>query len=638
MRPEVAPDYGVDRSIELVVESSPTNYRALVQVKARGEVPPNDDGSYSLSVETSNFNYLLNAPNSAYVLYVQKERKLLLAWCYEELQRIRQKAATWQEQETVTIRFSLAIEPTNLDSIADKILSVGQRVAQAKEAARTNAPASLFADVKEIALADLTNDEVREVVARHGVSLVASGKAHLVVEQSRRFAIDPLGDAPLHLVMGYAFFSQGRFLMARDHLARAIEVGELGDDQISFASYVQAQTEHSLGMIDGNALRAREQEYFESASDSEKLLNRLKTCHRELISTAPSSARIALRDRFNELHGQITLLGDNHATIKAFADALAVGVHGTELHWEAGRLIEQLAVAKFARPPIEPARLKGSAESFQNSLNDWLGRAHAAQERAQTIGNEVLFAEALLQLGLPLLFLPLLLNTIDSYLGIDTSSMRRELSARNVDALRTGANVFRSIASAENEVRCRVLLAKALVVAGDEEQAKLEAKECVRVARANAYRQFEREARLLVEGTADVHVMKATLADQDPQKHQPDMATTDDQGLADMAQRLMASYGLPADRFENVLEEYKALRAVARLQVSHCKHLNLQQELLHTVSVQTLHAIRPNRLAVCAARGLQSTIPSKDADAVVSAFVSSVCTDCPQKEALSRSK
>ena len=62
-------DFGVDLSIEILINERATNYVSMVQVKARSNLQPNRDGSLSLSIHSSNIEYLLSATSSTIVLY-----------------------------------------------------------------------------------------------------------------------------------------------------------------------------------------------------------------------------------------------------------------------------------------------------------------------------------------------------------------------------------------------------------------------------------------------------------------------------------------------------------------------------------------------------------------------------------------
>jgi hypothetical protein len=58
VRDERIADYGVDASLELLIDGYFTNMRAQIQLKGTDSTNTNADGTISLSVDTSNVNYL----------------------------------------------------------------------------------------------------------------------------------------------------------------------------------------------------------------------------------------------------------------------------------------------------------------------------------------------------------------------------------------------------------------------------------------------------------------------------------------------------------------------------------------------------------------------------------------------------
>lgn len=75
IRDERFEDYGVDLTLEVRAGTHATNCRAQVQLKGRTKCEPNADGSFSLPIEVTNLNYLLNGPCPLYVLYRPETRE-----------------------------------------------------------------------------------------------------------------------------------------------------------------------------------------------------------------------------------------------------------------------------------------------------------------------------------------------------------------------------------------------------------------------------------------------------------------------------------------------------------------------------------------------------------------------------------
>jgi hypothetical protein len=120
-------DYGVDCSLELVVEGRVTNFRCQVQVKATDSELLNADGTVSLRVDASNLNYMLCGSCPLYVLYVAPRRELRYLWARDERDRLDASTPGWREQGTVTLRFgTLLATPSALDELCHRIRSEGR--------------------------------------------------------------------------------------------------------------------------------------------------------------------------------------------------------------------------------------------------------------------------------------------------------------------------------------------------------------------------------------------------------------------------------------------------------------------------------------------------------------------------------
>ncbi|HEY9625707.1 MAG TPA: DUF4365 domain-containing protein [Coleofasciculaceae cyanobacterium] len=126
-RDERIDDAGVDGSLEILIDGYYTNMRAQVQLKSTIERNTRQDGILTFSIETSNFNYLLNGPLGLYVLYVDKTHKLYYAWAADENRRRIEIGSDWKTQESISIPLQ-EINETEITRIHERIrLEAGLR-------------------------------------------------------------------------------------------------------------------------------------------------------------------------------------------------------------------------------------------------------------------------------------------------------------------------------------------------------------------------------------------------------------------------------------------------------------------------------------------------------------------------------
>lgn len=119
------PDFGQDFSAEVREDGRATNLRGQIQLKATENPKLNNDGSYSLSIDTSNFQYMLNAPVPIYILHDQSTGVFRFLWGRDEFRRIYQDDPAALEQGTVTLRFRDVLDISRFDEIKARILNEG---------------------------------------------------------------------------------------------------------------------------------------------------------------------------------------------------------------------------------------------------------------------------------------------------------------------------------------------------------------------------------------------------------------------------------------------------------------------------------------------------------------------------------
>ena len=121
LRSEPGKDRGNDRYLELKSEGRDTNCRAQIQLKAAESWKQNRDGSVSLSVKTSNFNYLLNGTSPIYILWNSENEELRYAWARDECRRIELTNADWRNQSSITLRFERVLDEKGFDDIHNRV-------------------------------------------------------------------------------------------------------------------------------------------------------------------------------------------------------------------------------------------------------------------------------------------------------------------------------------------------------------------------------------------------------------------------------------------------------------------------------------------------------------------------------------
>jgi len=135
LRDDRIDDKGVDVTLEAKIEvpvpektdrqddmHAFTNCRAQGQIKSIDDPKPNQDGSVSYSVETSNLNYLLNGQSPLYFLWLAPTDEIRYAWAKDEWRRLDVENPGWMDQGSFTVRFRNVLDASAVDAIRERVV------------------------------------------------------------------------------------------------------------------------------------------------------------------------------------------------------------------------------------------------------------------------------------------------------------------------------------------------------------------------------------------------------------------------------------------------------------------------------------------------------------------------------------
>lgn len=111
-------DYGADCQIEVVEGGTATNARVQVQLKGT-ERELNSDGSMSVEVSRTNFNYLMMQKHGFYACYHVPTGALRACSVDSILRQYDHDGRDWTAQKTVTVKFRDELTVEALRSLRD---------------------------------------------------------------------------------------------------------------------------------------------------------------------------------------------------------------------------------------------------------------------------------------------------------------------------------------------------------------------------------------------------------------------------------------------------------------------------------------------------------------------------------------
>lgn len=219
-----AKDKGIDYSIELKHKGRNTNIRFLVQLKAHQKTSPNQDGSISHSIRTSNIQYLLGGENLSYYVLFLKDTQ---TFYYHELgpfiRSLIQKDEDWSKQTNHTLRFTEKLDAQAIQKMYGDTMKTGlffreirEKLIQSPEMGDGSNRISFDKNL------NLTDDsEIKDLIEKYGLDLINDGDWKKVLALHKKATGELIPSTLYHMAIGLAYHYEGQFLSALNHLQKA---------------------------------------------------------------------------------------------------------------------------------------------------------------------------------------------------------------------------------------------------------------------------------------------------------------------------------------------------------------------------------------------------------------------------------
>jgi hypothetical protein len=253
IRSEDRRDKGIDFSIEIKKNGAYTNFRSVVQLKATGSISANNDGSYSLQIQTSNINYLFNSVLPAfYVLYVQQTD----TFYYEELgdfiQQLQENNADWETQETNVLRFNKFLNASAVDGWYNSILKKGkfQRQIHERMAVRNAAVSPSDKIAFDIDLNVTDDAQIRNTIETYGILMDNQGRWNDIIKLHKQATGTVATTAKYNLMLGIANYHTGNLSEAMSFFKAAVRLKEeLSPLLQNHLQFFDITTRYSIGIL-----------------------------------------------------------------------------------------------------------------------------------------------------------------------------------------------------------------------------------------------------------------------------------------------------------------------------------------------------------------------------------------------------
>lgn len=249
-------DRGIDVHVELKIptgerSSVHSNFRFIIQLKTYNG-SKNKKDQLTISIDSSNINYLLNdAMPAYYILYHVKDKQLYYVRLDDLVKNIRQSGKNINDQKTHTIHFENHLTNEIIDQFYTETLSKGKFLRSLKEESLKMGELSVSKGlIVSENYAVITSDDIIEYIENHGPYLSNHGKWKELLDIHGKLPNKILTTSNYDLFVGISMYYTGEIYNSVTYFKKAIRKGGLNLERLDYARYFLSLSRYSLGIID----------------------------------------------------------------------------------------------------------------------------------------------------------------------------------------------------------------------------------------------------------------------------------------------------------------------------------------------------------------------------------------------------
>lgn len=619
-------DYGIDVTLELCISGQVTNFKCEVQIKGKSNPRKNVDGSWSLEVETSNLNYLLNGAPSIYVCYDASSQGLRFTWAGEEESRIKAANPTWQQQESVTLHFVKLLDEDGFKEIEARVATSARRDREIRDTlgrATMNEKTIVQLDAKSHEV--INRDFVFNALMKGGLSLISSGASISVLNAMSILSQADLANPRILVVKGYAQYSTGKYFEALGTFQQCLlKESELSEDDRIFMYRVRDTCELQIGRIHYEEYNERLNSYSSLKADQQSDVQ-LELLRQKLREALPEHKQGELLDQLRALVGKIEGDSNSSESFRALAKLALLNAEGEALVFDFTKARSKGNMKALMGLAFVPTHI-----AFETRWKDWCVAVAGIVGDTSSRIHPIVRAEAFLvwaKMEITMMFAQYFEKLTNGKIGLEDDS--NEIISKLRLKLDQSISIFEEVDQLEGKLRAQLMLADALMLVGSEEEARTIAVDVLHQAEIMEYADLIRRAREFVD-----HNTNWELAQRERlEKKDEDVISVNesDDDLRSKAAIIIDRTGLPRDRFPVILKGLEGGRIIARARLEWCEQLSLLEDLRHTLSPETLYARDPDQAVHCVKLRHESLIGSTDVNSLIAAFKATFCVDCQFK-------
>jgi hypothetical protein len=469
--------------------------------------------------------------------------------------------------------------------------------------------------------------EAKRILINSGTVIVSAGYAREVKNLIKLLDEKDAQTPRVLLVYAHAEFNLQRYESALALVGEAsLNLDALSQEDRIFLQTIRDGSEFQTGRISITEFARRLDETSRSDAGRFALSNRVEQLRYNIFGEGNPERRATL---LSELEGLVKEIVQSEVSdsLKIHARTCWVEAEGHQF------VLGSLREMGDSRIRLAAGLMTDFHSMFSSQaarLAKWEEQAVALLKDAIDMGNPFLVANAMLTRG-NVSHGVLNNQKLLSVMFGQPVRFSEEFIQNNIDNAQFALETFSQAGNLEGELRAKMLLADLYDLIGREADAQEIARDVLPKAKAMNY------AALI--GRAEDHLsgrsLQSKLAESTRPKAENEKVTnwvqTGDEELRQLSSQMLKILGLPMKRLPVMEREYESCRDIAREQLKWCRHIDLIQDLRHTLDPSTHFRSDPTRFCICNLHGYRSRLGNPDWRAVIPAFKTTYCEGCPDK-------
>ena len=628
IRQEFGDDYGTDIILELkMVGKYAINYRIHAQLKDKANSQRNSDGSLSYQVPIKTINYLYNQPNSLFIIYLEDENTFVWEWISVIVQKAKSDDIDLEntEKDHVTFRFSKVLDRQAFILIHSKAFKSGEMVKKLSDLTLFSVP-----DESLLFSYDKDREEIKPVqeyidlCKKYGIAMANEGEYNILEYWFGKIPDLYKNDAEYSLVVSYAKMNNGNYYDAIGWLPRGARAQGLVDNHKELVDYMEITLLFALGYIDFNEYSSK--------------LSQLKKKYPDSLYTLQLELREKREVFFETFRNNKSMLNEASKALSDTIDRLkSISTTNTNLNTYI-RLVEfEIEGFKWLTDVSHQYYIiKGRQEmGHQFSLQERVQMAKTAINRNialndnyfnlyNSIENEAL--KSILYISYANFQMYFCSNS--SIFTEKSIEDYREILEKTGQTLQYVIGVLQDKGYVYECLRGCIALSNCLCGLGEKQEAFKMAERTILNAQTFGINDISESAKNILDGHS-IFDLKEYL---EKSFDEMSLSKLSEDELYKYALEMIELMGIPKERLGNVLIDLKWIQDDESEKVNFCKHLQVIQDLSHTVQLKNAYSINPNRSYICSLLNYRSLTSGTDRDKILIRFKSDFCLGCNKKE------